>query len=438
MEQDITKVEELNQLGYNLMYNGNPEAALEYFNQAEQEDENYITTYINRGMAYAALSKLDESKNDFLKALKIDKLHLEALSHLSNICYLMHDYVEGITYANTAVELGSENPSLYLNLALAYEELHDDTQAVRNYNKAIQLNPLEGKYYIRKAYNQIRNNKQDEALETLEKLNHYCPDSFESYHYTFLIYMQKGEYEKADTVINAGLELYPGDVALYYDKLRILNVVKEFDEALKLISLLPKLEGFEAEARNIKLEEARIYLQTGRAEEAVKTLVEVTHMEGASDFEAHYLLMNTYLSENQLEKAAATAEIMINADDESTFSRSAYYYLPMCLLKQGKTEAATKKYKEAISKLRLYSLKNPTEMDAYLFRALCHKDMKEYDKALEVLDYASKIMKDYAPISAIRSNIFKDMGRMEDAQREFNLAKERDELLSEVLSQMNN
>ena len=433
--ETITNVEELNILGYNLMYAGNPAEALPYFEQAEAADPNYIKTYINKGLCLAGLEDYAKAKENFAKAYKIDKKDKEVLSNLANICFLMGDFHEGIEFSNKLVELGLADADDYFHMALAWDQQGNSANAVRYYNKAIEIKPAEPTYYLRKSNCLVKARKFDDALQTLEVLNQHCPDAFESYHYSFLIYMQQGEHMKANAVIDAGLDLFPGDISLYYDKIRILSAVRQFDDALKLIKILEGIDGFEVEARNIKVEEAKIYMQTERVEDAVKALEAAVKMEGGHDFEAHYYLMNCYIALQDYANAERVAGIMMAADDNSAFARSAYYYLPMSMLKQGKPEAA-QQYKASIQKLRMYSLKHPSELDVILFRALCHKDIKEYEKALEVLDYALKMKKDYSPAHAIKANVYKDMGNMAMYKSELDLAKNGDQALSTVLAEV--
>lgn len=433
MRNEITKEEELNHLGWNLAQAGKLQEALEYFEQAEKINPNYLDTYMNRGRTYAALENYKKAAEDFSRILLVEKRNAQALFHLANMCYMMKDYRTGIIHAQSAAEAGYEETSLYCNLGKAYEEIGDDDKALRNYNRAIVQDPLEGNCYIHKARLLVKNRKFEEALETLAELNHYCPDSYESYHYTFLIYMQMGEFTKADAVITSGIEAFPADVSLYYDKLRILNIAKEFEDALELIELLQELPGYSLEARNIQLEKARIHLQMEKIEEAVKVLEEVIQMEGARTFEAHYLLMNTYLAMGRYEDTIRIARIMIEADDESEFARSAHYYLPMALLKMGDKAQSTLKYRDAIQKMRYHTLKYPQDLDAYLFRALCHKDLGEQKKAMEILEYAEKLAGEYAPIHQIKSFVYQDMGDSKRADQEMKLAKEAGTEIGDVL-----
>lgn len=436
MVEEILKVEELNQLGENLLKAGKVEAALEYFLDAEKEDPNFKKTYINIGSVYASRQKYEEAIETFNKVLMLDKADTEVQVHLARVNFLMGKYAEGIAHLSSAISNGDEDPEHYFDIGRAYLELHEDDKALRNINKAISLKPIEGKYYVGKARFLVLKQKYEEALETLAELNHYCPDAYEAYHYSFLIYMQLGEYGKADEIINMGTEKFPLDISLYCDKLKILNAVKEFDAALELISLLEQVPGFENEERNIRMEQAKIYLQTEKAEDAVNVLEKVIDMDGADSFEAHYLLMNTYLSMGKLEKVVSIAQIMIDADDYSGFSRSAYYYQAMCLMKLGREAEAKDKYRKAIAYYRVCNLKTPGEIDAYLFRALCLKDIEEYQKALDMLDYVLKLKEDYAPAHLIKSNVLKDMGKLQESKDERATAERMDASLGELISMM--
>ena len=435
--EEYKNVEELNQLGINLMNAGNPKAALDYFLQAEKENPNYKETYINQGCVYAAIGEMDKSEESFKKVLKIDKNNAEAYENLANISYMQGNFKQGIVYANHALQCGKDDPKLLYNIARAYEELNDADMAIRFYNRAIESNPINPEYYVKKAHLLVNRMDFNNALETLAELNNNCPECFEAYHYSFLIYLQQQEYIKADQIINAGLEQFPMDMSLYYDKVRILNVVKEFDSALELIELLKQLPTYETEKRNIMIEEAKIYLQTERADEAVKVLEEAVSMP-APNFEAHYLLENTYLSMGRFEDVIKIASEMKNADDGSEFARGARYYLPMATYKAKGIEAAKPLYNEAIEYYRFYGLKNPRDLDTYLYRALCYKDLQQFDKALNTLDYGIKLKADFAPFYVVRANIYKEMGESEKYNSEMKEARKINPELENLLELFEN
>lgn len=430
--EEYKTVEELNQLGMNLVKAGNVEEAMKYFKQAEIESPNYWETYINQGCAYAAMSQLDNAEEAFNKVLKLDKKNAEAYVNLANISYMRGKYKQGIMYGNEAIRYGTEDSKVLFNIARAYESLNDTDMAIRFYNRAIEMDSLNPEYYLKKAHILVNRKDFNNALATLAELNEKCPESFESYHYSFLIYLQQGDLGNADAVINAGIDLFPMDISLYYDKLRLLNVAKEFDAALELIGLLKQLPTFSEEEINILLEEARIYLQTEKVEKAVEILEKVINMP-VSNFEAHYLLENTYLSLGRFDDVIRIASIMKDADDGSEFARGARYYLPMATYKVKGLEAAKPLYEEAIDFFRLYGLKHPADLDTYMYRALCYKDLQQYDKALNTLDYGIKLKSDFAAFHLVRANIMREMGNSEEYEKELKVAKDNNPMLEAML-----
>ena len=101
------------------------------------------------------------------------------------------NFKQGIVYANHAMQCGGGDPKLLYNIARAYEELEETDMAVRFYNRAIESDPINPEYYIKKAHLLVNKADVNNALETLAELNNNCPECFEAYHYSFLIYLQQ-------------------------------------------------------------------------------------------------------------------------------------------------------------------------------------------------------------------------------------------------------
>ena len=135
--------------------------------------------------------------------------------------------------------------------------------------------------------------------------------------------------------------------------------------------------------------EAQVLAESGDYEKASSCCDECIATEDDEFYagEARFLLMNFALAQQNLEKALSQAESLVAHDAEDSYYFAALYYKAFCLMKLGKNEEARKAYKEAISIYRLTTLKKPGAIDVYLYRAMCLKDLEEYDKALEMLDF---------------------------------------------------
>ena len=70
---------------------------------------------------------------------------------------------------------------------------------------------------------------------------------------------------------------------------------------------------------------------------------------------------------------------------------------------------------------RLITLKDPGAIDVYLYRAMCLKDLEEYDKALEMLDFILGLNTEIAEVHLLKAEIYKTLGR--NAQSDEQLQK---------------
>ena len=130
------------------------------------------------------------------------------------------------------------------------------------------------------------------------------------------------------------------------------------------------------------------------------------------------MLLNLLMTKPDYEAALAQAEQLINKGEKDSFYHAALYYRPFCLNKLGKEEEARKLYKEANSFYRLATLKDPKAVDVYLYRTLCMKDLEEYDKALQLLEFLEGLDAGIAEIYTIRADIYQIMGKHAQAEEQ--------------------
>ena len=57
------------------------------------------------------------------------------------------------------------------------------------------------------------------------------------------------------------------------------------------------------------------------------------------------------------------------------------------------------------------TLKKPAAVDIYLYRVMCLKDLEQYDKALELLEFIEGLSDKIAEVYTLRADIYKKMGR---------------------------
>ena len=151
---------------------GEYDNAVEYYSKFIKNNpnsENLDIAYNKRGYIYEQLERFIDAKNDYKNALKIAPDNEFALSGLNrleqkmeevnenisnvqtesaedynvlgNRCYNNGDYSEAIENYNKAIELDTNEPLYYNNRADAYYECKKYQEAVNDWNKVLELNP---------------------------------------------------------------------------------------------------------------------------------------------------------------------------------------------------------------------------------------------------------------------------------------------------------
>lgn len=406
-----------------LLDNGKNEYSLEYFKKAEQENPFDSGIYAGMGIAYINMEQYVEAEESFLKALQVNSEDSKIYFHLGNINLLKGEKVKGIQYYNQAVAKGYTDSQIYYNMGIAYEEDGDEALALRNYSKAIIKNPLRGEIHLRKAQIYIKQKKYHEAMQTLDEMAIECPDYFEGYHMKIRLLNEMEEYDKAFEVIEEAKRLFPEDSGFILEQANLYINLKRLDEALEVLEAEENREGSQLDKREVALERARIHALDENIQETIRFLKVAAEASNEkippeSDLEAEYLLLICYINMKDYENALIYARSLKSSEGMGFYTLSAYYYEPFCLQKLDREKEATALYQEGIEKLRSYSLMHPQNLDVYMFRILCMKELKMYEKALELSDYVIKVKDDSAVFYAVRGMILTELGREEEAKKD--------------------
>ncbi len=421
---DAHEAEEYLQQGRTLIGQENYGAAIEFLSKAEKADKMNIEVYLSKGLAYANMNEMELAKAEYEKALKLNRNSGIAYFHLGNIAMLQNERNEGVEYYNKAVANGFDDAQVFFTLGLMYEEDGNSEMAVRNYTKAIHKDPLRPDARVRKIRLMINNGRPEETLDAIDELILACPDIFEGYHLRFLLLLELGKLEEAEETIDGAMEMFPKDVGFAMDKAALFTARKQYDKALNYLDEIAATMEIDADAqRNIAMEKAKIAAATEDMDKTIESLEQAcsiwkTVKPKEIDQEATYLLMNCYLSEEAFEKSIECAKLLKEENIALQFRTPAYYYEPFAMNKQGNYEAAVPVYEAAVDKLRSMTLRDPGNLDGFVFRILCLRDLKQYEKALELADYLVAVQENLAEVHNIRAIVLKDMGRESEAKEE--------------------
>lgn len=425
INENRLEAQDLNQQGAVLLKAGQLELAKKKFDRAIEIDPMLMDSYKNYGDLYMAMEKYQEAKNLYKKAILIEKNGLLYFLY-GNACFMNDELHEGLENYNIAINEGYDSDEMMFFMGMAYEHMNDDNMAYRYFKKACVKNPSRADYIVKKITVMIRLNMIAKAKETTEELLKIAPEMFDGYHIKTQLLLYEEKYEEAIKFSEAASERFPEDTELFFDYTKSLTLSNQLEKALSEIQIAKSMKYFEDEKRDFLNLEAQILAEQNKTEEAILCCNECKKLENGEYFdgEVRFMLMNLYLSSLDYENTYKEATDIVNNDAEDLFYYAALYYKPFCKKKMGDEKEATELYKEANSIYRLATLKNPEAVDIYLYRAMCLKDIEQYEKSLELLDFILGLTNKVAEVYTIKADIYQIQGRADLVKENMNKAYE--------------
>lgn len=423
--------QELVNQGIVLMQVENYTKAKEFFTEAIRLAPGEKDAYFHLGNANANLELFDEALYAFKKVVEIDPSDGEAYFDIGNIYVLKDNLVKCVENYNLAESKGFQRVELYTNLAGIYMQLDETLQAVRTLSKAIKVEPLRADLRIEKAKMYISAGKYEEALDTLEELQRLFPDAFEAYDLQTQILCGLKQYDRARAVITTAVDRFEDDVVLRWIKIKVLVEMGDYQQANVEIAAIEGMEGYETISREVAIQEAILYSGQNDLPAAVRALEKALKREKESvDEQCRYMLMNLLYALKDYPKALEHAEKLAALDRNTIYTVSGKYYAAHIQKALGQTDTANERFKELRTEFRKQSIQDPTFYELYMYRLLCHKEIGEFDKALQLADYIENLFPDRSDAYALRSLVYTDMGKMAEAAEQRQKAKERNSDLS--------
>ena len=418
---DALLIEEYMQQGSVLVGQGMYEEAMAYYEKAEQENPMNVDIYIAKGIALANMNLLTDAKVEFEKALIIDKEMGLVHFHLGSVAIMEGDLSEGLSYYNKAIAFGYDDAQLYYSLGLLHEENGEYEIAIRQYSKAIKKNPYRPDMHMRKAQLLIKVSQLPEAVQALDEAILHNPDVFDGYHLKFSLLLEMQQYDIAETFLDNVIEQFPDDQRFKMDRVKLLMLLDRAEEAEKNLMAIESDPTTEDDVRrSVYMTLAQMHATDGNLEEAIAVLdkaVDISEKYEMYDEEVKFLLMNCYLGLEKFEEVLTVSRDLIEHAQYSEHQNSARYFEPMALKMLGKEEEAIPLYEQAINDLRSQSLDRPGEMDLYLLRIMCLRDIKAYEKAMELLDYVMTLLPDRMEPKVVKVSLLEAMGHTEEAKK---------------------
>lgn len=416
MQNNELYLKELNEQGRTLFSCDKYDEAAKKYEKAMEEDPMYLPSYFNACEAYIMSDQYDKAKKMMKKVLLIDKNNGEAYFHLGNIALLEGNQEEGkIQYAK-AINAGNDNPQIYINLASVSEENGEWENALSYYTKAIVRDRTCYVAKIRKTQIYFMLKKYSDALNAADDLIDTNPEIFEGHHLKFVTLATTEKFEEAAAVLDKAQRLFPDDKGFLFDRVKLLELQKQYDDAL---DMLEQANMDQVPDDVVILEKARLLAALGKNQQAEEVLAEY---RGAVNSEIEKLRTAIYVDEKNYKGIFECAEKILGLEQYDSNYFAALYFKAYALKMLGSGEKALTAYREAAKTMQQACAINSGVLDLYIYRAICYRELKEFDKANEMLDYVQAVDDKIAETYYIRYLVYLDLNDTR-AEGELNRAK---------------
>jgi tetratricopeptide (TPR) repeat protein len=387
--------------GLSLKLINNNEEALKCFDEAIKINPRSYLVHEKRAEALYYLGRYKESAASYEEAVKLDKSKYTKTTfiNLGDGLYDDKNYEDSILFYNIVINYyPDEAEYAYYSKAVALHYLLKYDEALRTYDKAIEINPKYADAYNNKGNVYKDLEKQEEALKCYDKAIEIDPEEGDFYYskgnalYTFK------RYDEAITTLNKAVEKDSSNIEAYEKIALTLYDQGKSEEALKSCDSALILNPKSSRLYNTK---GNLYYWSKMYKESVEMYDKAIQF---FDNKVLYIYSNKAGSLYELERydealAAYNKAIELNLFDEDVYNS------------KGNTLIALGKYEEAIE-----SYNKALELDdkfavVYFNKAICYihldnvtETLSNLKKAFELEVSLKELARTYSDFNKIRTN----------------------------------
>jgi len=325
---------------------GEYDNAINYFQRAENYDENNPEIYLNLARTY-------RKKRDFNNAVKYAEKtsdmipgDVNPLILLGNINYELTNWDEAIRYYEKALKIDSNNPTLLYNMALALFKKGERFPALEFLKKAAdsdKIGDVAYNSYSRLGAEFLESNMFDLAEKYLVQATHLRPQDPIGRYNLAVAYLRQNKNSEALRELEESERLSQGDMALLESIGESYFSLKDYDRSLRSYNKV-----LETSSRNVKILSriGEIYYSKGDLERAYESYRKVTQIQPATEnARIAYLNMGNILDDGQrFEDAVKAYESAIAIRDNDDL---AYYNLGIAYKHYDKSAMAINSWRKA-------------------------------------------------------------------------------------------
>jgi len=334
----------------------------------------------------------------------------EQVFRIALIYELKLDFEDAIKEIDKAIELDPKNPVYHNNKGIALGELGRHEEAIEEYNKAIELNPNDPMDHNNKGNALGELGRHEEAIDEFDKAIELDPSDPDYHNNKGNALLKLGRHEDAIEEYNKAIELNPNNPGYHNNKGNALGelgrheeAIEEFDKAIELNPNNPDYHNNKGIALS----------KRGRHEEAIEEYNKAIELNPNDPFyhnKKGIALSKQGRHEEALEKYNKAIELNPNNPDYHNNKGVALYKL--------------QRYQEAIKEDDKAIELDPNDPDYHYNKGIALVFLGRHEEALEEFDKAIELNPNNPDYHYNKGIALVLLGRHEEAFEEYNKAIE--------------
>ena len=285
----------------------------------------------------------------------------------------------------------------------------DQEKAIGHYEKAIEINPYYHEAYNNKGLAHYGLKEYDKAIESYKKVIEIKPDDYGAHYNMGVVYYSLEEYDEAMECYDKSIELKSDYYGAYNNIGAVYSKLEKNKEAIKWYDKAIDRKDDYHEAYNNK---GSAYYELKEYDESMKWYKKAIEIK-SDYYKAHYNMSRVYDKLKKYEKVIECYEKMLEINPDAHLIRFSISLIYKKL----------EKYEKSIELDKKAELKKD-DYEAHYNRGNAHRDLEQYDRAIEWYKKAIEIKPDYYEAHYNRGNAYYDLEKYEKAIECFDKALE--------------
>ncbi|MCX8094235.1 MAG: tetratricopeptide repeat protein, partial [Candidatus Goldbacteria bacterium] len=338
-------------------------------NPVKQDDENSAIEHNNAGVYYYSKGMYQEAIEEFKKALSINPSYLQAQANLKAVNKQTGIYDRAILAYKKVLQMRSDDPEAFFNLGHALSYTGEYKEAITYLKKALELNPehLLAQNLLGIIYKNIGD--VDKAEEIFRNALKKYPNFAELNNNLGETLYKKGLYEEAENYLKQAIKLNREYAIAYYNLSFVYGELGRDEEANICYNRAVELNpSFIKSNRSLIID----YHETSN----IKRETEIENLSEDRKADAFYHLASVYKMKGYIDDAITQIKRAISLNNKKPYY---YNFFGELLIKKGLIKDAIEIFKQTLQI-------EPNFIDAKINIAIAYREMKEFEKAREVIN----------------------------------------------------